>query len=98
MASKEELFDKWLALDSKEQRRALFEEIKRENLFPNDDQLEEKYGLYPSIDDENFLVKLFHKKEFLENNFKSTNDLATCEGKVDFELNPVQRFVSNYFV
>lgn len=96
MALKEELFDKWLALDSKEQRRALFEQIKRENLFPNDDDLEKKYGLYPSIDDENFLVKLFHKKEFLENHFKSTNDLATCEGKVEFELNPVQRFVSNY--
>ena len=96
MASKEELFDKWLALDSKDQRRALFEQIKRENLFPNDDDLEKKYGLYPSIDDENFLVKLFHKKEFLENHFKSTNDLATCEGKVEFELNPVQRFVSNY--
>lgn len=73
----EELFDKWLALDSKEQRHALFEQIKREKLFPTNDELESKYGLYPAIEDENFLVKLFHKKEFVENNFTSTNDLAT---------------------
>ena len=96
MDSKEEFFDKWLTIDDKKQRQALFEQIKKEGYYPDNNTLEKKYSLYPDIEDENFLVKLFHKKEFIENHFTSTNDLATCEGKVEFELNPVQRFVSNY--
>ena len=102
MATKEELIKQWLfagvVTNSQEKivRDKLFSDLYAKGLYPDNIDYENKYGLYPDIEDENFLVKLFHKQEFAENKFKSIEDLTTCDGSVEFQLSPVQRFISNY--
>ena len=91
-----EFLEQWLVESDPTRREAMFGELTSRGLFPDDIDLDEAYGLYPDIIDEHFLMKLFHKREFSENKLESLQDLATCEGKVEFELLPVQRFVSNY--
>jgi len=62
---------------------------------------EHHYGLYPDLDDPRFHEKLFHKLEFAENKqlslaqLKEKADLI-CNPNAEFELSPVQRFVSRY--
>jgi len=94
MATNNELLTLWLNEIDPEARDRLFDELSLRDLIPNDNDYEDVYGLYPDVEDKNFLVKLFHKQEFAENKLVSLNDLATCGGKVDFELSPIQRFVS----
>uniref|UniRef100_A0A6C0D5X7 Helicase ATP-binding domain-containing protein n=1 Tax=viral metagenome TaxID=1070528 RepID=A0A6C0D5X7_9ZZZZ len=101
MATNKELLDLWLKETNLEARERLLETLGARNLVPkNEDDYEEIYGLYPDIEDEDFLVKLFHKREFAENKlnpFKnSSQELASCGNKVEFELSPIQRFVSNF--
>lgn len=91
-----EFLEQWSVESDPARREAMFREMTTRGLFPADIDYEKTYGLYPDIADENFLMKLFHKKEFAENKLESLQDLATCGGKVDFELIPVQRFISNY--
>jgi len=91
-----EFLEQWLVESDPTRRNLMFNELTSRGLFPDDMNLDDAYGLYPDIIDENFLMKLFHKREFSENKLESLQDLATCEGKVEFELLPVQRFVSNY--
>lgn len=102
METNKDLLKKWLLATNLEDRERLLEELGARNLVPSDkDDYETKYGLYPDVEDEDFLMKLFHKREFAENkiipyNKASSQDLASCGGKVEFELSPIQRFVSNY--
>jgi hypothetical protein len=65
------------------------------------DFVEEQFGLYPDLDDPRFHEKLFHKLEFAENKQLSMKELKTksdqlCNPNAEFELSPVQRFVSRY--
>ena len=97
MATNRELLDLWLYETNPEARDRLLDELGSRDLIPtNENDYENKYGLYPDVDDKQFLMKLFHKREFAENKLRSLEDLATCGGKVDFELSPIQRFVSNF--
>ena len=66
-----------------------------------DDALESQYGLYPDLDDPRFHEKLFHKLEFAENKQLSLKELKEkedqiCNPNAEFELSPVQRFISRY--
>ena len=94
--NKEELLEQWLVEIDPARRQSMLKELTLRGLFPDDTDFEKSYGLYPSVEDENFLMKLFHKREFSENKYESIQDLATCEGSVEFEISPVQRFVSTY--
>ena len=102
MATNKELLDLWLYETNPEARDRLFEDLKYRDLIPKiENNYDELYGLYPDILDKDFLIKLFHKREFAENKIRSLNDLssneiATCGGLVEFEISPVQRFVSNF--
>ena len=65
------------------------------------DFVESQFGLYPDLDDPRFHEKLFHKLEFAENKQLSFKELKTksdtiCDPNAEFELSPVQRFVSRY--
>jgi len=99
--NKEELLEQWLVETDPSRRKLMFNELTLRGLFPDDTDFDDEYGLYPSVEDENFLMKLFHKREFAENKSdpitdESINDISTCEGRIDFEISPVQRFVSTY--
>ena len=101
MATNKELLEQWLYETNRDKQDQLLESLGARNLVPKDeDDYEDLYGLYPDIDDEDFLVKLFRKREFAENKLnpfkQSSQDLVSSQGKVDFELSPIQRFVSNY--
>jgi len=94
--NKEELLEQWLIETDTSRREMLLKELEARKLIPDDADFEDTYGLYPEIDDENFLMKLFHKREFAENKYENIEDLATCSGNVEFELSPVQRFIRNF--
>ena len=75
---------------------SLDDEVTKENDF-----IEQQYGLYPDLDDPRFHEKLFHKLEFAENKQLSLKELRAksdkiCDPNAEFELSPVQRFVSRY--
>ena len=66
-----------------------------------DDAIEIQYGLYPDLDDPRFHEKLFHKLEFAENKQLTLKQLKEkedqiCNPNAEFELSPVQRFISRY--
>lgn len=74
-------------------------ESKEEEVYS--DFVEEQFGLYPDLDDPRFHEKLFHKLEFAENKQLSMKELKAkadniCNPNAEFELSPVQRFVSRY--
>ena len=93
------LIEKWRTETDFDRRDELLEEMKESNLFPSDDQTEwENYGLYPDLKDPDFLPKLIRKREFLESKQKTIKESLAegdkCRSSEDFEINPVQRFVS----
>ena len=94
--NKEEKLEQWLVETDPKRRDDMFHDLTQHGLFPDETDFENTYGLYPSVEDEHFLVKLFRKREFVENRYTSIEDLATCEGRLEFEVSPVQRFVSTY--
>jgi len=105
----EELIELYNKSSSSDERDILLSKMTLAGLFPSESQEGQegqesqeqninydKYGVYPDIEDNNFLVKLFHKREFAENKIVNINQLTTCNGNVDFEVSPVQRFVTNF--
>ena len=96
-STNEELLEKYKISSDPDEREELLSRMSIRDLFPSEEiDYESIYGLYPDVDDKKFLLKLFHKREFAENRITDINKLATCEGKVEFEITPVQRFVANY--
>lgn len=106
-----ELLHLWDITDEEEEREQLFKYlVNQRKLFPAykggaegefSDEVEREYGLYPSIDDPRFHEKLFQKLEFAENKQESIADLVAkgvnpCDTSAEFELSPVQRFVSRF--
>jgi hypothetical protein len=101
--SNEELLELWRTSESMEERDRLLEQMKRRNLFPQDevDTFEEEGGLYPSTDDPMFLQKLLRKQEFAENKQLSVAEsirrgIDPCKGSKGFELSPTQRFIGQF--
>jgi hypothetical protein len=107
--SDKELLELWDAESNEDLREQIKEEMQKpsRSLFPSEyeDVFERSYGLYPDLDDPRFHEKLFRKREFLENKQKSIaeqqEDLREegrelCDPDQEFELSPVQRFISRY--
>ncbi len=101
MASPEaqNLIERWRNEKDFEKRDELLKEMEENGLFPTDDTTEwEKYGLYPDLKDPDFLPKLIRKREFQESKQKSVKETELkgdrCRTSEDFEITPVQRFVS----
>jgi hypothetical protein len=71
--------------------------------FPQlqEDDYEHQAGLYPDIEDPNFIPKLMRKKEFQESKQESVADVLArgedkCATAEEFELSSVQKFLSRY--
>ena len=97
----EALLERWRQETDIVAQHALLKELFESGTLPDGDHptWESEGGLYPDLEDENFLPKLMQKREFQESKQISVKD-ALAEGKdkcrttEDFELSPVQRFVS----
>ena len=77
-----------------------FEESE-ETEWEDQDNWENLAGLYPDLDDPRFIEKLMEKREFAEAkqaDIQSQIDAGVnpCDTEKDFELTPVQRFVSTF--
>ena len=94
----EGLIERWRGEQDFDKRDELLQNMKEANLFPVDDQAEWEDGLYPDLRDPGFLPKLIRKREFLESKQKTVKESLAegdkCRSSEDFEINPVQRFVS----
>ena len=85
------------------ERDRLLDELIREKVFPGEDQTEYERtgGLYPDLEDPEFIMKLIRKQEFQESKQKSVKEsmeegIDKCRTAEDFEITPVQRFVSRF--
>ena len=72
-----------------------------ETEWEDQDHWEDLAGLYPDLDDPRFIEKLMEKREFAEAkqpDIQSQIDAGVnpCDTEKDFELTPVQRFVSTF--
>jgi hypothetical protein len=95
------LIESWRTETDMAVRDDILAQMEENKLFPIDDQnqWETDGGVYPDLNDPNFLPKLLRKREFQESKQKSVKEtLATgedkCRSSEDFELSSVQRFVS----
>jgi len=95
------LIERWRTETDMAVRDDILAQMEESKLFPVDDQnqWEMDGGVYPDLNDPNFLPKLLRKREFLESKQKSVKEsLASgedkCRSSEDFELSSVQRFVS----
>jgi hypothetical protein len=102
--SNQELLDHWDSERDIDERDAIFEELKRRRLVPTGGDTvgwETEAGLYPETDDPEFIEKLLKKQEFAENFQESfgtqqRDGANPCDSQEEFELTPVQRFISRY--
>jgi hypothetical protein len=99
--TKQQLMDQWLVETDPERRETLIQEMMKNQIFPDDKDYEDSYGLYPDLEDPNFIQKLFNKREFGENKTDSIEyqmkmNLNSCDTNVEFEVSPLQRFVKNF--
>ena len=73
------------------------QQVNRENIRKHENEFD---NLYPSLDDENFNIKIAQKKEFNDNKYDGTlYDVEEQAEKLcnsDFELMPHQVFVRNF--
>jgi len=102
----EQLLDMWSRGPlNYEFRDRLLKVLQERNLFPRlmtaMDVWEETAGLYPDLDDPRFTEKLMQKQEFAESKQQSIKDqmkagVNPCDPDREFELTPVQRFVSRF--
>jgi len=102
--SDQELLDRWNSERDINIHDALFAEIQSRNLYPSivaNSTWERDAGLYPDTEDPRFIEKLMQKQEFAENFQESLRDqqqkkVNPCDSHEEFELTPVQRFVSRF--
>ena len=72
--------------------------MKKRKLFPEEDDITQGLadgGLYPDVEDPNFVSRLLKKSEFADTYSYPTAD-NSCTSGPDFEVTPVQRFVANF--
>lgn len=92
----EELKEQWNLLVTA--RDDILQELQKRDLYPTTEMTkwELESGSYPSQDDPEFLQKLLAKREFAESLQTSWIPKYDACGEVEqFEITPVQRFVSN---
>ncbi len=53
-------------------------------------------GLYPDIEDQNFVKRLLSKYEFADTMSTAEESENACDANYGFEISPVQRFVANF--
>jgi len=97
----EALLARWRSETDFTARDALLEELMENNIFPGKEQeeYEKEGGLYPDVQDPNFLAKLIRKREFQESKQPSVKEsmedgVDRCRSTEDFQITPVQRFVN----
>lgn len=97
------LLERWRAEDDIAVQAQLLQEILDNGIFPTGDHpsWESDGGLYPDLQDENFLPTLMRKREFQESKQKTIKEsmeegIDRCRSSEDFELSSVQRFVSRF--
>ncbi len=85
------------------ERNVLVQKMLQMRAFPEEeeDRIEKEGWLYPDLKDPFFLSKLLDKREFADSLQQSIKDRIErgddpCSQTDDFELTPVQRFVSNF--
>jgi hypothetical protein len=85
------------------ERNVLIQKMLQTRVFPEEaeSEVESKGWLYPDLKDPDFLTKLLEKREFADSLQSSIKDRIQrdenpCSQTDDFELTPVQRFVSNF--
>ena len=95
------LLERWRTETDFTARDELLEQLVENKIFPGKD--EEDYeldaGLYPGLDDPEFLPKLMRKREFQESKQDSVRTsmdegIDKCRSSEDFEITPVQKFIS----
>jgi hypothetical protein len=84
-------------------KQLLWKELIDTGIFPSEQEAdwEEEGGLYPGIEDPDFVSKLMRKREFQESKQPSIKESLAdgkdrCNRDVEFELSSVQRFVSRF--
>jgi len=99
----DELLRSWDTVRDMDDRDRIYAELFRRKLFPWGamDTWEKEAGLYPGTDDPRFIEKLMAKQEFAENLQESfaeqqANKVNPCDTQEEFELSPVQRFISRF--
>lgn len=99
----QELLDRWSVERDMDIRDALYNVLKEKKLFPTSEtgSWEVEAGLYPDSQDPEFIHKIMVKQEFAENlqeslHSQQINKINPCNSHEDFELSPVQRFISRF--
>jgi hypothetical protein len=80
-------------------RDRIIQQMKQRGLFPKDEVERDDLdgGLYPEIDDPNFVSRLLQKTEFADTVSRPFDiNENPCEQSGAFEVTPVQRFVANF--
>ena len=105
-ATNEDILAEWNNNElSFKERDILLKKLQDRGLFPRLmnalDEWESEAGLYPDTLDPRFTEKLMQKLEFAENKQQSIREqqqagIDTCNPVTEFELTPVQRFISRY--
>ena len=98
----EELLSRWRRTDLPlSERDTILNQLIENNIFPGkeQDEYELEGVVYPGLDDPYFLPKLIRKREFQESKQVSLKEqiasgVDKCRTTEDFEITPVQRFVS----
>ena len=101
--SDDQLLTLWEGEMDFDRRDRIMKEMKDRELFPSaiTASWEHEAGLYPDSDDPRFIEKLMEKQEFIENRQESLREVQKrgtdlCNAEQEFELSPVQRFVSRF--
>jgi hypothetical protein len=102
-ASKEAILKQWEDEKTFGNRNVIIQKMKEDRIFPEAEQttLENKVGLYPDVQDPNFVTKVLGKREFAESKQPSIRQQVAegvnpCDPEQEFEITPVQRFVSRF--
>jgi hypothetical protein len=95
------LLERWRSEENFDERDELLKQLETSGIFPSEyeGRLELESGLYPDLNDPQFLPKLLRKREFQESKQKTIAEslaegIDRCRTSEDFELSSVQRFVS----
>ena len=99
--SDEQLLNLWRVEQNMNARNRIIKEMQTptRKLFPTDDTTRDLAdgGLYPDIEDPNFVARLLKKAEFADTASLPTDESTDpCTSGPDFEVTPVQRFVANF--
>ena len=97
------LLEQWRAEKDFSVRETLYKEMEERGIFPSEEQRiwETQSGTYPALEDPDFVLRILSKMEFQESKQKPISEslkegIDRCRSTEEFELSPVQRFVSRF--